>query len=242
MTETPTIEARRLTLEIGDRSLVRGLDLRIEPGQFLVVAGPSGCGKTTLLQALAGFMAPAAGTVLWTSPDGGNHTPETYRGRIGFIYQHLRLSRQLDALTNAACGTLGRLNFWQTLTGYDRGCREAAFRELHALGLGSAAYTLVDRLSGGERQRVAIARTLLQEPLVLFADEPVANLDRANAQRVLARLRLEAASRGRSVILVLHDETQIGLFADRVLRWDGSSPTLWKLETVRQTRRHDVAG
>lgn len=240
--QTPHIRASGVSITLRERSLVSQLDLVIEPGQFLAVAGPSGCGKTTLLQVLAGFMDPSSGDVRWISTSGVQSNAAAYRQQTGFVYQHLRLARQLDALTNVACGSLGRQRFWQTWAGFDRTCREKAYHELQSLGLGPAAYKLVDQLSGGERQRVAIARTLLQEPVVLFADEPVANLDRANAQRVLARLRLEANLRGRTVIAVLHDDTQIGLFADRVLRWDGGSPSLWKVETLRERGRHEVAG
>ena len=231
----PCIEARGLTLRAGERKLVEQLDLRISPGEFFVVAGPSGTGKTTLLQALAGFAAPVDGKVEWKLGQ-SNQPPSAFTKRTGFVYQHLRLARQLDALTNVCCGRLGAYDFWQSAFGFPRTEREQAHRLLSSLGLPTAAYKTVSVLSGGERQRVALARALHQDPLIFFVDEPVANLDRTNAQLVLARLHEEVTGRGKTVVAVLHDETHIRLFADRVLRWDGEAPALWKEPRIRKEK------
>jgi phosphonate transport system ATP-binding protein len=230
MGSTPGIALKGIHIRLGERHLVRGLDGEVEPGEFLALAGPSGSGKTTLLQVMSGFMAASAGAVSWTGGWAGG------TARIGFVYQHLRLARQLSALTTVCTGRLGRISAWRSLWGFSRALREQAFRELCALGLGDSAHAVIGRLSGGERQRVAIARALFQAPDIYFVDEPVANLDRANAQLVLARLRAEARDAGRTVIAVLHDEAQIGLFADRVLRWDGHADARWKFERLRERK------
>lgn len=231
----PGIEARGLTLRAGDRILADRLDLCISPGEFLVIAGPSGTGKTTLLEALAGFASPGGGKVEWKGRE-RIQPPAVFPKQAGFVYQHLRLAEQLDALTNVCCGRLGQYGGWHSALGFRRGEREQAYGLLASLGLSTAADKPVGVLSGGERQRVALARALHQDPLVYFVDEPVANLDRANAQIVLARLHKEVRERGKTVVAVLHDETHIRLYADRVLRWDRDAPSLWKPSEVRKEK------
>ena len=228
----PGLNLQGIHIRLGERHLVRGLEGSVEPGEFLALAGPSGSGKTTLLQVMAGFMAPSEGQVCWLKGSGGN--PGCEAARLGFVYQHLRLARQLTALTTVCTGRLGQLSGWRSLLGFPRSLREEAYGELCAIGLRDCVHAVVGRLSGGERQRVAIARTLVQQPDIYLVDEPVANLDRANAQLVLARLRREVREAGRTVVAVLHDETQIGLFADRVLRWDGREPARWRFDRLRR--------
>lgn len=224
----PGIEFTDLHIRLGDRHLVRGLSGCVEPGEFIALAGPSGSGKTTLLQVFAGFMEASAGRVAWSKGDAGQ------TGKIGFVYQHLRLARQLTALKTVCTGRLGQMGPFESAFGFSRDIRNGAYEELCQLGLRDYAHSPVGRLSGGERQRVAMARTLFQKPGIYFVDEPVANLDRANAQLVLARLSRESREAGRTVVAVLHDDSQISLFADRVLRWDGKAEARWKIERLRE--------
>lgn len=230
----PGIALEGIHIRLGERHLVRGLEGSVEPGEFLALAGPSGSGKTTLLQVMAGFMTPSQGQVRWMAGTEAEADRGCAAARVGFVYQHLRLARQLTALTTVCTGRLGQLPGWRSLLGFPRSLREEAYRELSDIGLRDSVHAAVGRLSGGERQRVAMARTLVQQPEIYLVDEPVANLDRANAQLVLARLRREVRGAGRTVVAVLHDETQIGLFADRVLRWDGHEPARWKFERLRR--------
>lgn len=228
MTGDMAIELVDVSLRLSGRELVKGLNFRICRGEFIAVAGPSGSGKTTLLHLMAGFMPPHNGNL--------RRLPLPRSG-TGFVYQHLRLALPLTALTAVCTGRLHRFGAFQTLLGFPAETRREAYEELIQLGLREAVHQPVGRLSGGERQRVAVARSFFQQPELYLMDEPVANLDRANAQLVLARLRREVAEHGRTVVVVLHDETQIGLFADRVLRWDRSSPSLWREETLRSGGR-----
>jgi ABC-type Mn2+/Zn2+ transport system ATPase subunit len=224
------IEFTDLHIRLGKRHLVRGLSGVVEPGEFLALAGPSGSGKTTLLQVMAGFMEPSGGQIRWDAGDTGR------AGRIGFVYQHLRLARQLSALKTVCTGKLGRMGTLQSAFGFSRSIQAGAYEELCHLGLRDYAHSPIGRLSGGERQRVAMARTLFQQQEIYFVDEPVANLDRANAQLVLSRLSRESREAGRTVVAVLHDDSQISLFADRVLRWDGKVEACWKFERIRDRR------
>jgi ABC-type phosphate/phosphonate transport system ATPase subunit len=213
-----------VSLCLSGRELVKGLSHTTRAGEFIAIAGPSGSGKTTLLHTMAGFLTPQKGQV---------RRATVARHGIGFVYQHLRLALPLTALTTVCTGKLHQFRPWQTLFGFPKSTRQQAYEELVHLGLKDAVHQPIGRLSGGERQRVAVARSFFQGPDIYLMDEPVANLDRANAQLVLARLRREVTERGRTVVVVLHDETQIGLFADRVLRWDRANPCLWREETVR---------
>jgi phosphonate transport system ATP-binding protein len=226
----PIIVFSDLQIRLGNRHLVRGLSGTVEPGEFLAVAGPSGSGKTTLLQVMAGFMEPSGGSIRFGAAD--VFRTET----VGFVYQHLRLARQLSALKTVCTGRLGRMGTLASLFGFSRSIEDGAFNELCQLGLKEYAHSPVGTLSGGERQRVAMARTLFQQPRIYFVDEPVANLDRANAQLVLSRLSRETREAGRTVVAVLHDDAQISLFADRVLRWDGKAESRWKVERLRDRR------
>lgn len=217
---------------MGKRHLIRNLSFDLPSGCFLAISGPSGCGKTTMLHCMAGFSDTCKGGVTYRNGE-GEWNPGSFPERIGFIYQHFRLAKPMSALTNTCCGSLGKIPWYRSLTGFPRAIRAAAFGELCGLGLKDAAFQPVSRLSGGERQRVAVARTLHQRPIVYFADEPVANLDRTNAHLVLSRLRRECSERKVSVVAVLHDDPQITLFADYCLRWDSHSPSLWTLDRMR---------
>ncbi|MFD3992128.1 ABC transporter ATP-binding protein [Streptomyces sp. NPDC058583] len=195
-----------------------GVSLTVPRGRFVAVMGPSGSGKSTLLRCAAGLERPTAGTVriggtdLATLKAAG--LTRLRRDRIGFVFQSLNLVSALDVRENV------------TLPLLLAGAREG--RELDARALaGLAAVGLADRagdrpenLSGGQRQRVAIARALVNEPEVVFADEPTAALDPVTAAGVLALLRRAVDERGTTVVLVTHDPvaaawTDEAVFLDR---------------------------
>ncbi|MFE4307601.1 ABC transporter ATP-binding protein [Streptomyces sp. NPDC056891] len=195
-----------------------GVSLTVPRGRFVAVMGPSGSGKSTLLRCAAGLERPTTGTVriggtdLATLKAAG--LTRLRRDRIGFVFQSLNLVSALDVRENV------------TLPLLLAGAREG--RELDARALaGLAAVGLADRagdrpenLSGGQRQRVAIARALVNEPEVVFADEPTAALDPVTAAGVLALLRRAVDERGTTVVLVTHDPvaaawTDEAVFLDR---------------------------
>ncbi|MBP2582978.1 putative ABC transport system ATP-binding protein [Streptomyces sp. PvR006] len=195
-----------------------GVSLTVSRGRFVAVMGPSGSGKSTLLRCAAGLERPTAGTVriggtdLATLKAAG--LTRLRRDRIGFVFQSLNLVSALDVRENV------------TLPLLLAGAREG--RELDARALaGLAAVGLADRagdrpenLSGGQRQRVAIARALVNDPEVVFADEPTAALDPVTAAGILALLRRAVDERGTTVVLVTHDPvaaawTDEAVFLDR---------------------------
>jgi len=181
---------------------VAGIDLRIERGEFVVVAGPSGSGKTTLLQLLGALDRPSGGDVLFEGRSLAAMSDAELAGlrrtTLGFIFQQFNLIPTLTAQQNVEVALAPG-----ELRAPDR--RQRARDLLGRVGLGARAGHLPSQLSGGEQQRVAIARALANEPRVLLADEPTGNLDSATGDEVLALLRSLNEEDGISVVLVTHD-------------------------------------
>jgi len=193
-----------------------GVDLLVQPGEFVAVMGPSGCGKSTLLNMIGGLDRPTSGRVsidgadLTTLPD--DKLTELRRRRIGFVFQFYNLIPVLDATENAALPL--------TLDGAPHAADRA--REwLGKVGLGDRLKNRPDQLSGGQQQRVAVARALSTEPALVLADEPTGNLDSKSATEIAMLLQQIARDWGRSVLMVTHDP-RIASFAQRlVLMKDG---------------------
>lgn len=223
----PQLTVNGLDVEREGRCLLGGLNLALPCGKFLVIAGPSGAGKTSLLSCLAGILPPARGSISF-APGGA---PEVSRHRLGLIFQHLLLTPNATAETNALCGLLGQRPWWSTLLGFRATDKSRARDLLEKLELSANVHTPIRRLSGGERQRVAIARALMPAPDVLLADEPVSHLDPRLARHVLGLLREDARTTGRAVLCVLHDEGLTEDFADVVLTLRKDAPHDWSLQT-----------
>jgi phosphonate transport system ATP-binding protein len=178
------------------------------PAEAVALIGPSGAGKTTLIRSINGFVVPDAGAI----HVGGReidyrkkeHLRQT-RKRIGMIYQLFNLVERGSAIGNVMSGALGRLDsgfgiLLSTLGFFGREEREKAMELLGFVGIQEKAHERVDRLSGGQKQRVAIARALMQEPDLLLADEPVANLDPKSSLKILELLL--KINRGKRITLV----------------------------------------
>jgi lipoprotein-releasing system ATP-binding protein len=200
--------------------VLHGVGLSVPRGEFLCILGPSGSGKSTLLH-LAGLLdRPSEGRVVFEGQDAFAQ-PKRWRDRmrneaIGFVFQFYHLMPDLSVLENTLLPSMIRtpLVRWPLVRGRER---RRALEVLGELGLSQRVRHLPKELSGGERQRTALARALVHEPRVLFADEPTGNLDSATGaeiMRVLARLNKK---RGLTVVMVTHDD-RIARQADRVLR------------------------
>ena len=193
---------------------VRDVSLTVSPGEIVLFMGPSGSGKTTLLSMLGALLKPTEGTIQLNGPVistlAENRLPDIRLRQFGFIFQDFNLLSALTALENVALVA--------ELKGMKNGAaREKAAARLTELGLGERLNFLPEKLSGGEKQRVAIARALVNDPALILADEPTANLDSKIGHEIMRLLRRIAKEQGRSVVIVSHDQ-RIKDIADRVLR------------------------
>lgn len=222
------IDLRNLSKVYGTGHLavkaVDNVSLHIVRGEVVVIMGPSGSGKTTLLQLIGALLRPTSGEVTVTGRDIAA-LPERQLPRIrlktfGFIFQTPNLLLALTALQNVElvmnlAGIRGKM------------ANQKAKALLEQLGLGSRLSHRPATLSGGEQQRVAIARALANDPPILLADEPTANLDSEAGRSVLELMKGVAKERGKTIVIVSHD-LRIRYFADRVL-WleDGHLGVRW---------------
>ncbi|QDU66578.1 ABC transporter ATP-binding protein [Engelhardtia mirabilis] len=199
-----------------EREILRGVDLRLERGEFVALLGRSGSGKSTLLNLLGGLDAPDEGEI-WIDDQRVDTLDETARTvlrrrRIGFVFQAFNLVPTLTVLENVLLPLEldGRA---------DRAARARARELLVDVGLGDRADSFPDRLSGGEQQRVAVARALAGEPALVLADEPTGNLDHETGNGVLDLLERLVRERGVTLLVVTHSAEAAGR-ADRALEMD----------------------
>jgi putative ABC transport system ATP-binding protein len=214
---SPLIEARRVrkSYPMGQAALevLHGVDLTIREGEFVAVMGPSGSGKTTLLEILGAISRPTAGTYHFEGRPvhelDDDALADLRASRIGFVFQTFHLMPTMSAIRNAALPLL--------YAGVARRHRERRAAELlERLGLGHRLAHRPSELSGGERQRVAVARALVNDPRVIYADEPTGNLDEATGRELLSILG-ELHRGGRTLVVVTHS-ADVAERAERVLR------------------------
>jgi len=209
---TPLIETQSVvrTYQVGAQSIevLKGVNLTITSGERTFLCGPSGAGKTTLLYTLAGLEAPNKGSVIVEGEDlytlSSKEQSKLRNQKIGYIFQNFFLLPELTAIENVALSA--------TIAGKSNPERAATL--LEKVGLAHRADHLPTELSGGEQQRVAVARSLMNSPKILFADEPTGNLDTKNGATIMRLLMELSEENGTSLVVVTHD-SEIAKMGDR---------------------------
>jgi putative ABC transport system ATP-binding protein len=226
----PLLEATDVHLSFGRSPALRGATLAADDGEFVAIMGPSGSGKSTLLHCLAGILTPDSGAVRFRGRR-VDELADRERSRLrrtdfGFVFQFGQLIPELPAADNVAMPLL--------LAGTRRGpALRAARAWLARLGVAELAGRRIGELSGGQAQRIAIARALVTQPSVLFADEPTGSLDSLAGEQVMVLLTGVARDTGSTVVLVTHDP-RVASYADRVVRVsDGQVSALEPVAGVR---------
>jgi phosphonate transport system ATP-binding protein len=198
-TNRARIEVRNITKSTPEgKEILKGISFTVNQGEFVGILGPSGAGKTLTMRCINGLTRPTSGEVLITDAEGNRINLTTCKGRalrqarqkIGIIFQGFHLIKRMTALENVMVGRLGSINVWRSLL-YGFTTREAAeaLEVLEKVKIADLALRPVGSLSGGEMQRVAIARTIFQQPAIMLADEPIANLDPSNARKIMRLLK-----------------------------------------------------
>ena len=228
--------------------VLQGVSLRIEQGEFVGVIGLSGSGKSTLLRCINRLIDASSGAILVPSalvglPVNGDRTDvlelnrrqlRRLRRKIGMVFQQFNIVKRLSVIDNVLSGGLGyQPALRSTLRVFSQAERRRALANLKRVGLLEHAYKRADALSGGEQQRVAIARTLMQEPALILADEPVSSLDPKLSRVVLDILKRVCREDGITALVSLHTLELTREYADRVIGlkqgrmvFDGPVPAL----------------
>ncbi|HVR61485.1 MAG TPA: ABC transporter ATP-binding protein [Polyangia bacterium] len=228
------VAIRNLRVLYGETAAVDGVDLDVQPHELFLLLGPSGCGKTTVLRAVAGFVAPSAGSIAFGDEDVTRLPP--HARNAGMVFQSFALWPHLSVAENVAFGLRE-----QRVPKHEIAARvEAALESTEMRGFGRRR---VDELSGGEQQRVAIARALVVRPRCLLLDEPLASLDAKLRRSMREEIRRICKSFGLTTIYVTHDQTEALAIADRigVMQKGRLLQVGTPAEVYRRPRSHAVA-
>ncbi|CAM3105812.1 ABC transporter ATP-binding protein [Stackebrandtia soli] len=222
MTE-PLLTATALRKTFGPTIALDDAEFAIAPGEVVAIMGPSGSGKSTLLHCLAGIVKPDAGSVTYAGAELSSMSDtarsQLRRSEFGFVFQFGQLVPELTCRENVALPL--RMNGWK-----GKAANAKADEWLERLGVGDTMAKRPGRISGGQGQRVAVARALVTEPKVLFADEPTGALDSLHGEQVMTLLTDAARSSRAAVVLVTH-EARVAAYSDReVVVRDGKTRSM----------------
>ncbi|WP_439506788.1 ABC transporter ATP-binding protein [Sediminibacterium sp.] len=207
------LKATSITKKFGPLSVLKGVDISIEKGEIISIVGSSGAGKSTLLHILGTLDRPDSGQIeiaghLLNSLS-SSELAQFRNKHIGFIFQFHHLLPEFDALENVC------IPGWIANRSRDQ-VKQKAIELLNLLGLGDRIHHKPNELSGGEQQRVAVARALINDPLIVFADEPTGNLDSTNARSLHELFTKINEDLGTTFLIVTHNE-ELAALSSRVL-------------------------
>jgi phosphonate transport system ATP-binding protein len=227
------LEIKDLHKAYGDRTQVlRGIDFQIEQGEFVCIIGLSGAGKSTLLRCVNRLIQASSGAIFvpraltgLSANDGkadvlklNAEELRLVRRKVGMVFQQFNIVKRLSVIENVLSGGLGyQPTLRSVLRIFSREEKRQALTNLKRVGLLDHAYKRADQLSGGEQQRVAIARTLMQQPAIVLADEPVASLDPRLSRVVLDILKRVCREDGITALVSLHTLELTREYADRII-------------------------
>ena len=205
------------TFENGSPAL-KGVDLKINRGEFVSILGPSGSGKTTLLRTINGLETSSGGEIYFDNKEVSNNNISEVQKKTGMIFQEFNLVNNLSAINNVLTGLLNSSNkFLSLFYLFSKKEKIEALRSLETVGLLEKSHNRSDELSGGQRQRVGIARAIIKKPLLLLADEPVASLDPKSSNLILSLLKKINQEFGTTILCNLHQVDLAKKYSDRVV-------------------------
>jgi putative ABC transport system ATP-binding protein len=214
MSKSTILSGEGLSKQYGSLEVVKGVSISVDAGEFVCLVGKSGCGKTTLLSILSGLERPTKGNVVLNGKKINGASEDELalfrRENVGFIFQSFNLIPTLSAWENVALPL-----FPIKMTGEER--RRRATELLSQMELGHRMEHLPSALSGGEKQRVAIARALVNNPKIIFADEPTGNLDSSTGEAIMDILKRLHTKKGVAILMVTH-EIELAKTANRLIR------------------------
>ena len=207
------IEVQRICKSFGSLQVLKGIDLRIGKGEIFSIVGPSGAGKTTLLQIMGTLDKPDSGKVIFEGEDVTKYSDKKlsdFRNRnIGFVFQFHQLLPEFTALENTMIPALIAKKTKAT-------AEKEAKRILDLMGMSDRTHHKPSELSGGEKQRVAVARALINNPIIVFADEPSGSLDTENKDELHSLFFKLRDELNQTFVIVTHD-TQLAELTDRTI-------------------------
>ncbi|MCL1990955.1 MAG: phosphonate ABC transporter ATP-binding protein [Defluviitaleaceae bacterium] len=222
MTDAKTIlKISGLKKQYSKKEVLKGIDIEIKAGEFVVVIGPSGAGKSTFIRCINRMVDPTQGAVEFDGIDVAKLKGKALRearSNIGMIFQHYNLIGRTNVIKNVLHGRLGHHSFFKTLTGrYSDQERREAFDLLQKVGLGEHIYKKANALSGGQMQRVGICRAMMQDPKLLLADEPIASLDPKSAKIIMDQIKDLVIERHIACVMNLHQVQVAKDYATRII-------------------------
>jgi len=202
----------------GGTEALRGVNLKVNKGEFITILGPSGSGKTTLLRSINGLEKIESGNIYFEEEKiTETYLPEVQK-KTGMIFQEFNLVNNLSAINNVLTGLLNSSSkFLSMFYLFTKEQKLEALRALETVGLLNKSYNRADELSGGQRQRVGIARAIIKKPTLLLADEPVASLDPKAADLIMSLLKKINKQFNITVICNLHQVELASQYSDRIV-------------------------
>ena len=197
---------------------LKGINLKVNKGEFVSILGPSGSGKTTLLRSINGLETASGGEIYFDNKIVNKNTILDVQKKTGMIFQEFNLVNNLSAINNVLTGLLNSSNkFLSLFYLFSKNQKIKALRSLETVGLLEKSYNRSDELSGGQRQRIGIARAIIKKPLLLLADEPVASLDPKAANLILSLLKRINQDFGTTILCNLHQVDLAKKYSDRIV-------------------------